>query len=119
MIDHILILLISLIGVGFDVMAKVMRYKKMFPQLSFANIWRTFFKEEWDSLMVSVLIIVVLQISLYIVKINGVKIPSWIVNWGMYVFTLVINYSGQRLAYKYLGTAEKVLEEKADKIKLS
>ena len=43
-----------------------------------------------------------------------VAIAEWLEDWGMYIFALVIGYSGQRIAYKYLGAAEQILEKKVD-----
>ena len=42
--------------------------------------------------------------------------PQWWDKYLMdYALALILGYAGQRLAYKYLGTAEKVLSEKAEK----
>ena len=92
-----------------------MYFKKNFPTLVFSSIWGTFLKEEWDSLMISGLILITLNVFLYIKFYNGWIFPDWLENWGMYLFTLIMGYAGQRLAYKYLGTAEKALERRIDK----
>lgn len=112
--DYALITVTFLLGTGFHVMQKVMTFKKNFTTLGFNQIWGTFLKEEWDSLCVSSLILVTINVFLYIKIYNQWQFPLWLEDWGMYLFALVIGYSGQRIAYKYLGTAEQILEKKVD-----
>lgn len=115
--DYFFILILWVIGVSFDVMAKVRRIRNKFPQIHFRDIWSTFFAEEWDSLFVSFIVLIAMEMALKIINYNGVTLAPWLDNWGMYVMALVLSYSGQRIAYKYLGTAEQVLSDKADRIK--
>lgn len=116
MIDYFLITALYLIGVGFHVMLKIMALRKCFPQLKFAEVWNTFFLQEWDSLLVSGLVLSVCIIALFIVHQNMVTLPAWLDDWGMYFIPIVLGYSGQRIAYKYLATAEGVLERKVENL---
>ena len=102
-----------LFGVMFHVMVKVMGYKKQFPTLSFGNIWSTFFKEEWDSLMVSAIIYGVTELAIFIINYQQINIPEWL-QWGIYPIALLMGYQGQRIAYKFLNTASDALEKKAE-----
>ncbi len=102
-----------LFGVMFHVMVKVMGYKKQFPTLSFGNIWGTFFKEEWDSLMVSAIIYGVTELSIFIINYQQINIPEWL-QWGIFPLSLLMGYQGQRIAYKFLNTASDALEKKAE-----
>lgn len=113
--DYVLIFAIWLLGVGFDVMSKVAKLRKKFPD--FKQVFPLFFSEEWDSLIVSGLVLLLLELALFILRYNEVVLPAWIENWGMYAIGLVFSYSGQRIAYKYLGTSEGVLIDWAEKKK--
>jgi hypothetical protein len=96
-------------------MQKVMHLRKKFPDFGLKEIFTLFFKEEWDSLIVSFLVLCTYQLFLFIIEMAEVVMPAW---WDKYlldyVLAVVMGYAGQRLAYKYLGTAEKVLTEKAE-----
>lgn len=116
MIDYILVFAASFLGVSFDVMNKIGNLRTKFPKLPKAEIVSTFFAEEWDSLIRSALVVCVLFIVLFIIRYNEVILPAWVEGWGMYAFAWVISYSGQRIAYRALGTAEKVLGDKVDKM---
>lgn len=105
-----------MLGVFLHVMIKVTGYKKTYPTLPFGAIWGVFFKEEWDSLMVSGVVLLVVEVSIFITNYVGVQIPEWM-NWGIYVIAIVMGYQGQRLAYKFLNTAVDALEKKVEDIK--
>lgn len=113
---HFLTILLFILGVGYHVMQKVMRLRRKYPQFNLPEIFGTFLKEEWDSLIVSFLVLCTYQLFLFIVEMSQMVMPSW---WDKYLadyaLALILGYAGQRLAYKYLGTAEKVLSEKAEK----
>jgi hypothetical protein len=103
------------LGCGFHVMGKVSALKKAFPSLLPNTIWGTFWKEEWNVLIGSVLVWVSVELSVFIINYNRIPIPDWL-QWGIYPISLVLGYAGQRLIYKYLGTAESILEQKADQL---
>jgi hypothetical protein len=113
---YILTILLSIFGVGFHVMQKIKSLRVKFPAFPFKQIWGTFFNEEWDSLIVSGLVLCVQQIALFIVEYNDVKMAAWLDAWGIFALAFVLGYCGQRVAYKYLGTAEAVLEKQVDKL---
>lgn len=115
--DYILTTILIVLGVGFHIMQKIRTLRLKFPEFVPKRILGTFFMEEWDSLIVSFICWIVFELAIYITIRNGVQIPAWFDNWGMYVLALVWGYAGQRIAYKYLGTAEEVLNKKADQLK--
>ena len=110
---YFLTLLSVFIGVMFHVMVKIMGYKRQFPNLGFVTIWTTFFKEEWDSLIVSGLVISVVELAIFIINYQQIDIPEWL-QWGIHPISLVMGYQGQRIAYKFLNTASDALEKKAE-----
>jgi hypothetical protein len=113
---YLLTTVVFILGVLLHVMIKVTGYKKAFPTLSFGAIWATFLKEEWDSLIVSLIVLIIVEVTIYIINYVGIVVPEWM-NWGIYVIALVMGYQGQRLAYKFLNTAVDALEKKAEAIK--
>lgn len=72
--------------------------------------------EEWDSLFVSFLVWLVYELWIYLAIRNQYKLPDWYEMYGIYGLSLVLGYCGQRVAYKYLGTAEKALAKRAEAI---
>ena len=58
---HFLTFLLFIIGVGYHVMQKVMQLRKKFPDFGLKEIFTLFFKEEWDSLIVSFLVLCTYQ----------------------------------------------------------
>lgn len=114
---YILTTILCGLGICFHIMQKIRILRTKFPEFVFKRIWGTFFTEEWDTLFVSFICWLVLELAIYIVLYNKVHIATWFAMWGIYVLALVWGYCGQRIAYKYLGTAEEVLEKKADDLK--
>ena len=111
---YILTTILMLIGVLFHVMQKVRQLRVKFPELSPARVWKTFFGEEWDSLIVSFLVWLVYELWIYLSILHHYKLPAWYSMYGIWGLALVLGYCGQRVAYRYLGTAEKVLQKRAD-----
>ena len=112
--DYYFMMIGGLIGVIFHVMLKVRQLRIKFPDLSPGKVWGTFLFQEWDSLIVSGLVIMTM---VFIVHLGGVKYLGIGEDWATlitFVGMIVIGYSGQRIAYKYLNTAEKVLSDKAN-----
>lgn len=112
---YFLTTIVFIIGVLLHVMIKITSYKKSFPTLSIGAIWGVFLKEEWDSLLVSVVLLFLVEISIVVINYVGVHIPDWM-NWGIYVISILMGYQGQRIAYKFLNTAVDALEKKAEDI---
>lgn len=113
---YILTSLLMVCGILFHVMQKIRALRTKFPSCNPNQVVKTFFAEEWDSLFVSLVVWLVYEIFIYISILNNYSLPMWYKLYGVYGLALVLGYSGQRLAYKYLGTAEKVLEKKAEQI---
>jgi len=91
-----------------------MKLRKKFPQFGLKSIFATFFQQEWDSLIRSFLVWSTMMMWLFISRTTHLLLPAWYHKWGIYVLALLAGYAGQRLAYKYLSTAEEVLEKKVE-----
>ncbi len=114
---YILTILVFICGVGYHVMQVVKKLRKDHPVFGFREIFKTFFQQEWDSLISSALLLSTILLALFIMQMTHVKLPSWYVNGGHYVIVLVLGYAGQRIAYSFLGTAASELEKKAELLK--
>lgn len=108
--------IILALGVGFFVMQKITALKLKYNTKR-REIFSLFIQEEWDSLMVSCLVLAIWNIFLYIIAENEIKMPHWFDTWGVYSIPLILGYAGQRLAYKAFTTIEGVLEKKIEQIK--
>lgn len=105
------------LGVGYHVMQSIMKLRAKFPELGFKTVFATFFIQEWDSLLRSLLVMFTFIIFLFVTIQAEVKFPDWYYDWGVYGIALLAGYAGQRLAYSYLSTAEGILEKKAESLK--
>ncbi len=113
---YILTSVLMVIGTMFHVMQKIRQLRIKFPDLAPQRIVKTFVGEEWDSLCCSFLVWLVFELWINISIRNNYKLPAWYDMYGIYGFALVLGYCGQRIAYRYLGTAEKILQKRADDI---
>lgn len=114
--DYFFTLLLSLFGAAYHIMGKIKEQRVKFPKLSKKDIVNNFYSEEWDTLITSGLGIALFQLVLYIIRYNGVVLPEWIENAALYAIAAVWGYASQRLAYRFLNTSEKALENRIDKI---
>lgn len=100
-----------LLGVGYHVMQKIGKIKHKYSQLSPENIFKVFFKEEWNTLIVSGLGLVSMQLLWFIAHYENITLPTWLTNGGVYIAFLIGGYCLQRLIYKVLGTFEKAVDK--------
>lgn len=111
--DFILILIFFLIGAGFHIMQKIGALREKFPSLTPKTVWTTFFNEEWNVLIISFLCLLLLESLHFVVTVKEVELgelaKKW---WFLYVLSTLVGYAGQRLIYKYLGSAEAALNRK-------
>lgn len=114
--DYIVTTLLYFFGVGFHVMQKIAVLRAKFPELPFSDVWNTFFKQDWDSLMVSGLGLCLVETALFISVYNKVPFPHWLDSWGMYLIASTLGYAAQRVFYKIFGTSEGILNNRIDQI---
>lgn len=114
---YILTILLFILGVGYHVTKVIDRLRKKYPALNAQQVMQTYFNEDWNTLVRSFLVLCTYEIFLFIVRSAPVNMPIW---WQKYLvdyaLAIVLGYAGQRLIYKYLGTAEKTLEGQAEKL---
>ena len=114
-LELILITAIYLLGVGYNALQKVGNIRAKYPGLSFKTVWVSYFNEEWNTLMVSGLGLLTVQIFWFISHTKNIPLPHWLHEWGIYLFDLFLGYALHRIIYRYMGTMEKVIDEKFGK----
>lgn len=105
-----------LFGSVLQVMGKVANLRKKYPTESPASIYKIFRSEEWDVAIVSACVDAMAFVSFYLGGYEWLekKTKGNFTELAAMLCMVVIAYAGQRLVYKYLGTAEAVLSEKAN-----
>lgn len=113
--EYLIVFVMQLLGVGFHVGQKIVSLGNAYPEKSRSEIVRVFFKEDWDTLFISALVLL-LDEMIHII-INGYA-THLTVNPNFYLYSfgaaLVLGYAGQRLVYKFFGSAEKFLGNQID-----
>jgi ABC-type spermidine/putrescine transport system permease subunit I len=114
--EYFLLIALQLLGVGFHVMQKVISLSNAHPDNEIKDVFVAFWKADWDTVFVSGLVLLFTIIVHYIVAKYAQGITSKFDNYLLFSFalSLTMGYAGQKLIYKYLGTAEKYLDKKAD-----
>jgi hypothetical protein len=113
--EYLIILALQLCGIGLHVMQKVSVFDKQYPEKSIKEIMTVFWNEDWNTLAVSAIVLFLNLIAHYIVNTYAPQVNNFD-NYILYAFgaALVFGYAGQRLVYKYLGSAENFLNKKVD-----
>lgn len=115
--EYALIITLQLLGIGFHVMQKVVSIGDKYTDISPYAVFKVFWKEDWDTLAVSSLVLF-LNVVVHFVLINYVP-PLPFVQWEYFLLVsygaaLLFGYAGQRMIYKYFGTAEKFLDKQVN-----
>jgi hypothetical protein len=115
--EYFLIFILQLIGIGLSVGQKVYELDKKFADDTFSEVLATFWKSDRMTVWISLIILCLNIVAHYIIE-HDSQLPSSIPNYPLYAFGIafILGYAGQRIIYKWLGTAEKTLTEKGDKI---
>lgn len=111
--EYALIIILQLIGIGFHVMQKISGLGSANPQKQRKEILAIFMQEDWDTLLISGLIIALNIVAHYILHNYAPSIVQ-MQNFELYMFglALVLGYAGQNLIYKWLGSAQTFLDKK-------
>lgn len=113
---YALTFILFILGVSFHVLQVTDRVKRKFPQYKMREVFDTYLFEEWNTLLRSAAVLCTYELFLFILAMSEANMPVWWEKYlAVYALALILGYAGQRLAYKYLGTAEKILEKNAEK----
>lgn len=102
------------LGIGFQVMEKISKLRQKHIEASPQKIIKTFFWEDWNTVIVSCMCLALTTFLMYFGIAEMLRIPA---AWAdIFYFSLFVlgGYGGQRLVYKFLGTAESKLSKKLD-----
>lgn len=96
-------------------MQKIIGLGNTNPTKTIREIIAIFVSEDWDTLIVSALVLLLNLVAHFIIA-AYTTLPNTVEYYPLYSFgaALVLGYAGQRLIYKYLGSAEKFLDKKVD-----
>lgn len=120
--EYLFIVILQLLGIGFQVGFKVYELDKKFEDDTLEDVFSTFWKADRITVFISGLILLLNLVVHLIVDEYAPKIREWeyngFVNYYIIAFflALLFGYGGQRILYHYFGKAEKVLTDKADKL---
>jgi hypothetical protein len=117
--EYILISLFQIFGVLFHAGQKINDLDKRYPEKSKKQIIGVFWDEDWNTLFFSAVVLaftlaVHLSINIYapsVLLLSWLGIPFMI--WAL-GFSTLLGYAGQRIIYKFLGTAENALNKKIE-----
>lgn len=115
--EYALIIILQLLGIGFHVMQKVIALGDT-HKTKMKETFSIFWSEDWDTLFVSFLVMTLNVVAHFILESYA---PKSIIEYEYYDLisfgiALTLGYAGQRIIYKYLGTAETALAKKGDQI---
>jgi hypothetical protein len=114
--EYLLIAVLQFLGVGFHAAQKVAIIRKGFPNKRFNEIISIFWNEDWNTLFVSGLVVILNLVGHYIVlnyAPGSVTQHEWYYV-GSFALALCLGYFGQRKIYQILGTAETFLDKQVE-----
>jgi hypothetical protein len=109
--EYLLLIAFQLIGIGFHVMQKIIKLDDDHVGINRKQVFKIFFDEDWDTLVVSALILLSHLLVHYVIDTYTPDFRA--VNYYiLYSFgaALMLGYLGQRWVYKVLGSAEKKID---------
>ena len=115
--EYTLIIILQLIGIGFHALEKVAELDKKYPQFSMKEVFAAFFNEDWNTLLMSGLVLALNVVTRFIAERYAPQFTgNQTTELWWFGISLVLGYAGQRLVYRFFGSAEKFLNKQADKI---
>ena len=114
MIEYLLIFALYALGAWFSALQKVMGIRARNPLATLNEVKKTYLQEEWNTIMAVVGCLALVEIAWFVMRMNSVKLPSWVYMWGVYAMALLAGWCLHRLIFKFLGTTEKAVEKKIE-----
>lgn len=115
-LEHAILAALYILGALYQVMRCIGDLRKKFPELSPGQLFSTYWKEEWNTLIVSALGIITLQLFGFIAHYKEMPIPDWLHDWGVYLLTPAAGWGWHRIVYRWLGTTEDVINKRIDSL---
>ena len=113
--EYLIVFIMQLLGIGFHVGQKIVSLGNTYPEKGRVEVVRVFFREDWDTLFISTLVLLLNEMIHVIINGYANYITQY-TNFYLYSFgaALLLGYAGQRLVYKFFGSAEKFLGDQID-----
>lgn len=113
--DYILIIILQFVGIGLHVAQKCLELDKVCPNDTLGDVFSMFWKRDKITLFISGFVLILNLAAHYIVEVYTPEVTV-MKYYPLYSFgiALVFGYAGQRVIYKYLGSAEKFLDTKIE-----
>jgi hypothetical protein len=114
--EYFLIIVLQILGVAFHIMQKVIKLGDDNPEMPRRQIFSVFFREDWDTLTVSGLILILHLVVHYAIDRYTPDFRATINYYVLYAFAaaFMLGYLGQRAVYRWLGSAEKKIDAIVD-----
>jgi len=121
--DYVLIVIFQALGVFFKAGQQVAALKKLHPELSGKQVIDTYWKEDWNTLIMSIGVLFTDLAVHYVVSMLDIDwtqtfdLLGVVTTWSSVylVFSvgiaITLGYKGQDLIYKWLGTASDKLDK--------
>lgn len=114
--EHFLIFIIQILGIGFHVGQKVLELDKLYPDDSITDVFKLFWKTDKFTVFISAWITAAYGLFYYITQEYA---PDSVTNFEyldlcFFGGALVIGYGGQGIIYKALGKAVDIANKKID-----
>lgn len=113
--EYLIIVGLQILGILLSVVQKITVLDKKYPDLTKREIFAVFLDEDWTTLAGSFVVLCLNLLGHYIVENYAPQTKEFIGPYYiLYGFglALLLGYAGQRLIYKWLGSAEKALDNK-------
>jgi len=127
--DYVLIIIFQALGVMYRAGKQVGELKKEHPESDMKHITDLFFKEDWNVLVMSFVVLLTYLAVHYVVSFLEIDWTKKLAFFGIDLtlgsvyllisvgIAIVLGYKGQDLIYKWLGTAaDKLDKEVSDKL---
>lgn len=115
--EYFIIFVVYLCFAGLQIMATIGDLHKKHPALSIGDIWKLYKQEEWNTLIVSGILLIMLLLCRVIVVYYNHEFTGWLASiWARIGVVAFTAFAGHYLIYKALGTVAKVVESKIENI---
>jgi len=114
--EHLLIFIIQILGIGFHVWQKVLELDKLYADDSLEDVFKLFWKTDRITVFISLWITIAYGLLYYVTQEYA---PDSVLTFqyiDLFFFggALVIGYAGQGIIYKALGKAVDIANKKID-----
>lgn len=113
--EYLLIFIFQTIGILLHVLRTLIQLDDEYPEAGFKQVFRKFISKDWDTLSVSV-VLIVLDLTVYFVIDRYASVLTEHEYYELIHFTvsLLVGYFGQKKIYQIFGKAEKFIDQKID-----